>query len=339
MTLKSLSVFGLMALFLVSCNTPYQLELSSPKTLAVNEKLTISVSEKSNKPYDSVRYYLDGKHLQMNSEINISDEKLGKHAVSATVFYGERQKQLTNTVVFLAEKGHESYTYDIINEYPHDEKAFTQGLEFYNGYLYESTGQYGESSLRKVKLETGEVVQQINLDRKYFGEGLTIYNNKLYQLTWKSQKGFVYNLENLQREREFFYGASKEGWGLAHNDSHLIKTDGTERIWFLDPESLKEKSYIEVYTQKNKITKLNELEFINGKLYANSWQNQGIAIINPNSGALEGILDLTGLQERAGQDGADNVLNGIAYDAESDRLFVTGKRWNKLFEIKMRKKQ
>ncbi|MDJ0645953.1 MAG: glutaminyl-peptide cyclotransferase [Flavobacteriaceae bacterium] len=339
MTFRSLSVLGVITLFLMSCGNPYKLKLTSPKTIAVNQKLSISVSEKNDKPIDSIRYYLDGKYLMTNSDLNITDKRLGKHAVSATVFYGDRQKQLTNTIVFLAANQPDIYTYDIINAYPHDEKAFTQGLEFHDGFLYESTGQYGESSLRKVNLETGEIVQKKDLERQYFGEGLTIYNNKIYQLTWKSGKGFIYNLEDFAKEKEFFYGASKEGWGLAHHDTKLIKTDGTERIWFLNLEDQKEQHFIEAYTHDRKVDKLNEIEYINGKIYSNKWQQNSILIINPKNGEVEGIADLKGLQPEAGQKGNDNVLNGIAYDAENDRLFVTGKRWNKLFEIKLKKKQ
>lgn len=339
MTFKSFSIFGIIALFLIGCGNPYKLKLSSPKTISIHQKLTVSVSEKDNKPIDSIRYYLDGTLLTSNSDISIADKRLGKHAISATVFYGDRQKQLTNTITFLATNQPDIYNYEIVNEYPHDEKAFTQGLEFHNGFIYESTGQYGESTLRKVKLETGEVVQKVNLENKYFGEGITIIGDKILQLTWQAKKGFIYKIEDFTLEKEFFYGASKEGWGLAHDGTRLIKTDGTERIWFLNVNDQKEEGFIEAYTNDRKVDKLNEIEYINDKIYSNKWQQNSILIINPKNGAIEGIANLKGLQTRAGQKGNDNVLNGIAYDAENDRLFVTGKRWNKLFEIKLKKKQ
>ena len=157
-------------------------------------------------------------------------------------------------------------------------------------------------------------------------------------LTWQGNKGFVFDLETFKKEKEFNYYKSKEGWGLSHNESKLIKTDGTERIWFLNPETLVEESFIEAYTDKRKVDKLNEIEYINGKIYANKWQQNSILIINPTNGAIEGIVNLKGLQSKAGQEGDDNVLNGIAYDAEKDRLFVTGKDWSKVFEIKLQKK-
>lgn len=338
MSLKSFTVVIITAIFLTACASRYNMELNTPKQLKINQKLSISVKEKDGKPIDSIWYYLDGKRLASNKNIDISKLKLGKHAVSATVFYGEKQKQLTNTIHFFASVQPELYGYEIVNEYPHDPKAFTQGLEFYNGFLYETTGQYGESSLRKVELQTGKVVKQFDFEEKYFGEGMTIFDNQIFVLTWQSKKGFIFDLETFEKKNEFFYGASEQGWGLTHNADKLIKTDGSERIWFLNPKNQKEESFVEAYTNDRKLEKLNELEFINGKLYANSWQNDLVAIINPVNGKVEGVANLKGLQAKAGQKGDDNVLNGIAYDKENDRLFVTGKRWNKLFEIKLIKK-
>jgi len=324
---------------LASCGNSYKLKLTSPKTVKINEKLTISVSEQNMKPIDSVRYYLDGKRLSSDTNIDISDKKLGKHAISATIFYGDQQKKLTNTIHFFGDKSPEIYKYEVINEFPHDKDAFTQGLEYYNGFLYESTGQFEESSLRKVELTTGKVLQKIELDKEYFGEGMTIFNDKIYMLTWKNNKGFVFNLETFEKIKEFRYNQSKEGWGLTHNEHKLIKTDGSERIWFLNPETLTEDSFIEAYTDKRKVESLNEVEYINDKIYANKWQQNSILIINSITGAIEGIADLKGLQAKAGQQGDDNVLNGIAYDVKNDRLFVTGKDWDKVFEIKLLKKQ
>jgi len=328
----------LIASFLGSCGNSYRLKLSSPESLKINENLTISVTEENSKPIDSVRYYLNGKRLSGSENINISGNKLGAHSISATVFYGEDQKKLTNTILFFADKSPQIYSYEIVNEYPHDEKAFTQGLEYHNGYLYESTGKLGESTLRKVELKTGKVLQKIDIDKSLFGEGMTIFNNNIYMLTWQGGKGFVFNLETFEKEKEFQYAQSKEGWGLTHNSEKLIKSDGTDKIWFLNPETGAEESHIEAYTIDRAVPKLNELEFIDGKIYANVWQRNSIVMINPKTGALEGIADLKGLQEKVGQKGDDNVLNGIAYDSENDRLFVTGKYWNTLFEVKLNKK-
>lgn len=338
-SLKYTITFFIAVFFIVSCSDKYKFVLTSPKTIKINQNLNVGVTEENNNPIDSVRFYLDGKRLSFDTDIDISDNKLGKHALSATVFYGDQQKKLTNTLYIYATNAPEIYTYEVINEYPHDKNAFTQGLEYYNGYLYESTGQLGESSLRKVEISTGKVVQKIDLDKEIFGEGMTIYNNKIFLLTWRNNKGFVFNLETFEKEREFNYNQSKEGWGLTHNAEKLIKSDGTERLWYLNPETGDEENFIEAYTIDRAVDKLNELEYIDGKIYANKWQKNSIVIINAITGAVEGIADLKGLQTKAGRSGDEFVLNGIAHDTVNDRLFVTGKDWEKVFEIKLMKKQ
>jgi len=336
MNLKSFLGTVVLTLFLASCGNDYKLSLTSPKEVKINEPLNLEVSEKDNKPIDSIRYYLDG--IRIEKESSITNKKLGKHAVSATIFHQNGQKQLTNTIHFFAASSPDIYTYEIVNEFPHDVNAFTQGLEYDNGFLYESTGQYGESSLRKIEIKTGNVLQKYDLDKQFFGEGMTIFNDKIYMLTWKKMMGLVFDLNTFEKLGEFPYNQSKEGWGLTHTSNKLIKSDGTEKLWFLNTETQKEESFIEAYTNDRKTDQLNELEYINGKIYANKWQKNSILIINPDNGAVEGIANLKGLQEKANEKGTDNVLNGIAYDAENDRLFVTGKLWGSLFEIKLKKK-
>lgn len=329
-------ILTVVALFLMnSCGNKYQLQLVSPKTIQIDKPLKISVKERSGKPIDSIQYYINGKEIEDNEDIDIKHFKLGKQALSATIYYEGKSRKLNNTVYFLNDKAPVVYSYEVVSEYPHDNQAFTQGFVYHNGFFYESTGQNGRSSLRKTEITTGKVLQKVELDRQYFGEGMTIWEGKIYQLTWRKKVGFIYDLETFELEKTFDYAQSKEGWGLTHNHDFLIKTDGSERMWFLDPVSQKEISFIETYTNKRKAEKLNELEFVNGKIYANIWQQNSILIVNPVNGAIEGIVSLKGLQSRAGQKGEDNVLNGIAYDAENDRLFVTGKNWNKVFEIKL----
>jgi len=328
----------LMVLLVTSCGNKYKLVLHSPKTIQVNRPLKISVKEKNNNPIDSIQYFINGKAIVNNESVDINEYKLGKQAISATVYYQGEQRKLNNTIYFLAANAPVVYNFEIINEFPHDKNAFTQGFEYYNGFFYESTGNYGKSTLRKVEIKTGKVLQKIDIDKQYFAEGMTIFNNKIYQLTWRKNKGFVYDLETFELEKSFNYGQSKEGWGLTHNNEKLIKTDGTDRMWFLNPESLKEESFIETYTNKRVAENLNELEYVKGKVYANIWQQNSILIVNPVNGAIEGIVNLNGLQSKAKQEGDDNVLNGIAYDEENDRLFVTGKKWDKVFEIKLVKK-
>lgn len=337
MTIRNPLFFFFLMLFVSACGNKYKLELQAPKTIQVNKTLSMKVVDKNRNPIDSVQFFLNGKRV-VPENLTIANEKLGKQAISANVFYGGKTKLLTNTIYFLAANPPVIYNYEVINEYPHDATAFTQGLEIHNDFFYESTGNYGKSSLRKVKMQTGEILQRVNLDKKYFAEGITILNNKIYQLTWKEEIGFVYDLETMKVIDTFRYGQSREGWGLSHNDKFLIKSDGTESIWFLDTGNLKEVTKIEAYTDKRKAEKLNELEFIKGKIYANIWQQNAILIIDPVTGAIEGIANLKGLQDKVGQQGDDNVLNGIAYDQAADRLFVTGKNWKKVYEIKLTEK-
>ena len=332
--IASILMLGLL-FFVNSCGNKYQLVLESPKSIQIDKPLKINVKEKSGNPIDSIQYFINGKLIDNHEAIDINGFKLGKQAISATIFYEGKSKKLNNTVYFLNHTPPVVYTYEVINEYPHDNEAFTQGFVYHDGYFYESTGQNGKSTLRKTEITTGKVLQKIDLDRQYFGEGMTIKDGKIYQLTWRKKVGFIYDLESFKLEKTFDYGQSKEGWGLTHNNNFLVKTDGTERMWFLNAETFEEVSYIETYTNKRKAEKLNELEFVGGKIYANIWQQNSILIVEPSTGAIEGIVSLKGLQSKAGQKGEDNVLNGIAYDAENDRLYVTGKNWNKVFEIKL----
>jgi glutamine cyclotransferase len=224
----------------------------------------------------------------------------------------------------------QEYSCVIVNTYPHDRNAFTQGLLIDDAALYESTGLYGNSSLRCVELETGEVLQVYALPPQYFGEGIAAFEGKLVQLTWKSQKGFVYDEGSFKLLQEFNY--STEGWGITYDGSHLIMSDGTSTLYFLDPETFQKTGQVEVHDAAGSVDDLNELECVKGDIYANIWMEEKIAIINPRTGQVKGWINMTGLQNMENQD-VNNVLNGIAYDAKADRLFVTGKRWSQLFEI------
>jgi glutamine cyclotransferase len=222
------------------------------------------------------------------------------------------------------------YTYEIIKTYPHDEKAFTEGLAFDNGVLYESTGLYGNSTLRRVQLETGKTLQVYALQNQFFGEGITIVDNRIIQLTWQSHVGFVYDKNTFDVLQEYNY--STEGWGITNDGNQLIMSDGTANLILLDPRTFEKIGQVQVHSS-DPVTNLNELEYVNGKVYANIWKTRKIAIINLQNGRVEGWIDLTGLP--GSQDGDPNsVLNGIAYDAVLDRLFVTGKMWPWLYEIK-----
>lgn len=331
---------------LISCKSEYKFVLNAPNSIQINKELNVSIVEKENKVIDSVQFSINNRKLKSNkntTSLKISDYKLGKHIITAIVFYENKTKKVVKPIYFMADSKPDIYTYKIVNTFPHDKEAYTQGLEFYNGYLYEGTGQNGKSSIRKVELKSGKVLQKQDLDKKYFGEGITIFNNKIYQLTWKGGIGIVYDLETFDKISEFKYTKSREGWGLTNDGEKIIKSDGTERIWFLNPETLVEENYIEAYTNKQKIEELNELEYYNGKILANRWHLESIFIIDPKSGKVEGVANLKSLKEKIQQEQnlnnpSEDVLNGIAFDKENNRIFVTGKHWSKLYEIELIKK-
>jgi glutaminyl-peptide cyclotransferase len=225
---------------------------------------------------------------------------------------------------------HHSYT--VVHAFPHDRAAFTQGLEYSGGFFYEGTGLHGRSSIRKVKIETGEVVQRRDLAPEYFGEGITIWNGDLFQLTWRSQTAFAYDRATFAPKRTFSYAG--EGWGLTHDDRALIMSDGTASLRVIDPKSFAERRRIIVSDAGAPVPNLNELEIVRGEIFANVWQTNTIVRIAPDTGRVLGWIDLRGLLTPAEASGVD-VLNGIAYDAQRDRLFVTGKLWPKVFEIKI----
>lgn len=227
------------------------------------------------------------------------------------------------------------YDYEIVHTYPHDASAFTEGLFYLNGFLYESTGLEEHSTIRKVNLETGAVLQKLDIPAQYFGEGIVNWQGQLISLTWKSHLGFVFDLATFKLQRQFHYKG--EGWALTRNDSQIIMSDGTPELRFMDPKTLRETHRIQVTLEGNPISNVNELEWVKGEIYANVWQTNSVLRIDPTSGQVIGIINLAGLLKRKDiVPGQTDVLNGIAYDAKGDRLFVTGKNWPKLFEIRLR---
>jgi len=225
------------------------------------------------------------------------------------------------------------YSYRVVKTYPHDRTAFTQGLEYRDGFLYEGTGLTGRSSLRKVELATGRVIQRYDLPQPFFGEGITVVNQQILELTWQSQTGFIYDKSSFRVLRSFNYPG--EGWGLTNDGKLIYMSDGTADIRVWDPAMLKEVRRITVKDGSTPITQLNELEWVRGEIYANVWQTDRIARISPADGRVLGWIDLSGILPKSDAVEAGAVLNGIAYDAAADRLFVTGKLWPKIFEIKL----
>jgi len=227
------------------------------------------------------------------------------------------------------------FGYQVVNVYPHDAKAFTQGLLYRDGALFESTGLNGQSTLRRVQLETGKILQQAKVDDRYFAEGLTDWGSRLVQLTWNTNIGFVYEVTSFKQLQTFRY--TGEGWGLTHDDRAIIMSDGTPALRFLNPETLQETRRLQVKDGDLPVEDLNELEFVDGEIYANVWTTDRIAIIAPSTGQVTGWINLAGLMPRGATSG-DAVLNGIAYDAQRKRLFVSGKLWPRLFEITVRRR-
>jgi glutamine cyclotransferase len=226
------------------------------------------------------------------------------------------------------------YGYEIVNTWPHDNEAYTQGLVFHEGKLLESTGQEGKSSLRRVEPESGKVLKKVDIPRPYFAEGITLLKGKIYQLTWQHQLGFIYDAD-LEKLGEFSFRS--EGWGLTNDGSSLIMSDGTNRIRFLDANSFQVNRTISVLDGPTPIASINELEYVHGEIYANIWHKELVARIEPQTGRVVGWIDLTGLRALSGANENEAVLNGIAYDDHNDRLFVTGKLWPKLFEIRVKR--
>lgn len=317
---------------------------STKFTLKSPLKVTI-VNPKKQKVSD-VRYTIANKTLKNTSADPLVLETtipknllLGNQTLTANISYADgKTATIAKKLMILSDVKPKIYTYKIVNTFPHDQKAYTQGLEFYKDTLYESTGQRGESSLRKVDYKTGKIYQKIDLDHVYFGEGITVLNDTLYMLTWQAKTGFVFDPNTLKRLDTFLYQDSKEGWGLCNDGKKLYKSDGTEKIWILNPTNLKEEYAIQVCDNKRTYVKANELEFINGKIFANSYQKPSMMIVNPKNGALEGIIDFRGLKEKVTSHPAIDVFNGIAYNEKTDTYFVTGKYWDTLFEVKIMEK-
>lgn len=339
-TFKYLTIIFL-SLILISCGSnsgqkksDFIIKTNAEKgNIGNTETLKLTIENKKKHAIDSIQYFLDGKRI--NESTSLLKNKLGKQTLEAKVYFNNEQQIVNSNVTILNGEAPKIYKFKIINEYPHDITSYTQGIEFFNDNLYESTGQYKESKLRHINYKTGEVIKNIDLADEYFGEGLTILNDKIYQLTWQEDTGFVYDVNTFDKLSSFKYGNSKEGWGLCNNQSTIYKSDGTEKIWSLNPETLVEQDFIQVFTNKGKIGRINELEWIKGQIYANIYQKDGVAIINPENGAVIAVVDFTSLKKKVTQHEKLDVLNGIAYNPTTKTIFVTGKRWDKLFEVEI----
>ena len=333
-------IFIVFLLFIYSCNNSYveNYELiinSNDKILNKKSTIEISVNGLNTDEIIAIKYYLNG--IQIQSTAKLTNTKLGLNKLDLIISTKNKIYNLNKEFDVFSDFEPEIYTYTIINEFNHDISSYTQGLEFYNEYLYESTGLNGFSSLRKIDLFNNKVLETRFLDKQYFGEGLTIINDKILQLTWKSKLGFIYDLKSFNMIGSFEYGKSFEGWGLANDGKTIYKSDGTDKIWLLDGEKFNELGYIEVITNNKKIKNINELEVVGDVIYANTYQfnNDVGLIIDKNTGAVNGIINFKGLRDKVKKHPDLDVLNGIAFNKKRNSFFVTGKKWNKIFEIKI----
>jgi glutamine cyclotransferase len=351
-----MKIFNLMALtvlvlFAAGCGSGsksdadlFSIEIKSgKKSFNTTESFVVSIKSKKNKAIDVVTYTIDANEVASNTGnketiVALTNVKLGLRTIMAEITSEGSTFSVSKNITVVASQTPKLFTYTILETYPHDIEAYTQGLEFVNDTLYESTGQYRKSSLRKTNYKTGELYEKIDLEDQFFGEGLTVLNDKIFQLTWQEGTGFIYDVPTFKKTGTFAYGKSKEGWGLCNDGNVIYKSDGTERIWTLNAETLAEEGNIEIYTNTSKIPNVNELEWVDGKIYANIYERDAIAIVDPASGAVEGVINLKGLQKKVTQHDKLNVLNGIAYNGEPNIIYVTGKNWDKLFKIEIKEK-
>lgn len=304
-----------------------------------NESILLEILNNEKKEVDSIIYYVNDVKIATKKGLekvsyDFKNKKLGYQNLKALVYFEGENVETTARVELMSNVEPKLLSYKIVNVFPHDTLSFTEGLEFFRDTLYESTGQYNKSKLLKIDYKTGKSFKSLDLDGKYFGEGITIINNQIIQLTYKELTGFVYNVNTWKVEKTFTFDKQVEGWGLTNDGKFLYQSDGTEKIWKLDPKTLKMIDYINVYTNSSKIKSVNELEWINGKIYSNIWTKDAIAVVNPENGSVEAILNLSDLRKQVKNTEAE-VLNGIAYNPKTKTLFVTGKNWDKMFEIKV----
>ena len=302
-----------------------------------DDSLLLRLLNGENKKIDSIVYFVNDKNIGSkknleNLTFSLKDQKLGYQNLKALVYFEGENQEITSRIELVSNVTPKLLNYKIVNTFPHDTSSFTEGLEFFRDTLYEGTGLRGFSKLLKTDYKTGKIYKSLKLEDSYFGEGITFINNKLYQLTWEEKTGFIYNVDTWKVEKKFAYDKEIEGWGMTNDGKVIYESDGTEKIWKMNPANQKMIDYVNVYSGSSKIKSVNELEYINGKIYCNIWQKDAIAVVNPENGKVEGIINLAGLRKFIKHAEAE-VLNGIAYNPKTKTIFVTGKKWEKLFEI------
>jgi len=326
-----------------SAATDYTISPDAGTNYKAGDKIDIKVHYPQGSKVDSVVYLLDSAKIASGKDtagISLKTDTigLGIRMITAKVYEAGKSNEVTTNILLLAAKAPARYTYKVEKVFPHDTAAYTEGLQYVDGILYESIGDYEHSAIRKVDLNTGKVLQETKLDKKYFGEGIAVVGDKVIQLTYKEKVGFVYDKNTLKLLNNFTNNVGPEGWGMCFDGNKLYMDDSTNRLWFLDKNTYRPTGHVDVCDDKQQIDSINELEYINGKIYANVYQTDSILVINPKTGAVEQIVDMKEIYPVASRpqdrDWNNNVLNGIAWDAKGQRLFVTGKKWPHLYQVK-----
>jgi len=313
----------------------------------LGDEIAVSVQYPSDIKPDSVVYLVDSVRFAsrkdtLTQKIKTDSMSCGSKLITARVYTGGKPQEVSTNVIIRAAKPPVEYTYQVEKVFPHDTACYTEGLEYLDGYLYESKGDYGHSGLRRVDLNTGKVVQSVSMPARFFGEGISVVGNKILQLTYKERVAFIYDKKTFKVIDSLNYNWGPEGWGMCYDGTKLYQNDSSNRVWFLSKETFKPTGFIDVYDDKGPINAVNEMEMINGKLYANVYTTDNILVINPKTGAVEQKIDMKGIYPQADRpmdfDESNNVLNGIAYDKATKRIFVTGKKWPHLYQVKFVKK-
>ena len=312
------------------------------------ESLDLEIKNGKNKKIDSIVYSINnvkvgGVKGASKFTFALKDQKLGYQNLKANIYFEGEKEVDSSRIELISDITPKVLTYTIVNTYPHDHQAYIEGLEFYKDTLYEATGNgegndthtKGISSMRKVDYKTGKVLKKVEYPEEIFGEGISILNGKIYQLTYKQNECYVYDVNTFKKLKTLPYYKKMEGWGMTNDGKNLYYNDGSEKIHIIDPETFKQVDYLNVYSGNSKIPYINELEWVDGKIYSNIYQKNFVIVINPKNGAVEAMLDLSDLEKKRTKLADVDVLNGIAYNPKTKTFFVTGKNWDKMFEIKI----
>ncbi|RKR81338.1 glutamine cyclotransferase [Mucilaginibacter gracilis] len=332
-----------LAVALAACKTHETASLSISPNDGTSYKLGNEIAVKVVIPpsikADSIQYLIDSVRVTsrkdtLTAKLKTDSLKLGNKLITAKVFADGKPTEISTNVLLLAAKAPEVYTYQVEKVFPHDTASFTEGLQYVDGAMYESTGLEKQSYLLKTDLNTGKTLKSVKLDSAYFGEGIAVVGDKIMQLTYKTAIGFVYDKNTFKQIGTFNYNWGKEGWGVCFDGKTIYNDDGTNRIFMLNKDTYRPYSFIDVYDDTKAIDSINEMEYIDGKIYANIWQTDTIIVINPRNGAVLQRIDLSKLYPLATRNHNADVLNGIAWDAKGRRMFITGKKWDKMFQVK-----